>query len=307
MNISVRLSNCLQQINGAINADRSLNMEILTSMSEGEMLRLPNFGRKSLNELKELLNSEDQNLNYSVTNLQNKSVPDAKPYKVRKAGFEFLEDDIYCPVGIIQFQNYWIDKRDIQIYVARKSGTTWKDISKNYDLSTCGATRVYHIIERFYKFRPGFSDLIDNWTDLEYSHSELTGRSLRSLAKAGFVHNERGLNLSALSDLTIAQFRSIPDCGPLTHSEVKQLLLSYGMYLNEGFQSNLGSVWPRERDIFIYRMHEAGYKFTQVGEVFGISGARAGVIHLEVKELIDESPMFKRYVFKNHIYKEENL
>lgn len=311
--MSVRLSNCLKQIDGAINTDRTLNMEILTSLSEGEMLRLPNFGRKSLNELKEILKLGEQNLNYDLTNLQNKIVPDAKPYKVRKAGFEFSDDDIYCESAIIPCGIYWIDKRNIQIYIARNSGITWKAISIKYDVGACRAAQIYEKLDRTLNFGSNIShvdelrSIIYNWTDLEYHDSELSVKTWRTLAMAGFVHKERGLNVTALSELTMAQFRMIRDCGPKTIYEVQEFLKSYGMDFNHGVKNQNDGVWPRDRDIYIYRMREAGYKFTEVGDVFGVTGSRASTIHLEVKQLMEESPIFNKFVSKNDINKEENL
>lgn len=311
--MSVRLSNCLKQIDGAINADRTLNMEILTSLSEAEILRFPNFGRKSLNELKEILKLEEENLNYDVTNLHNNFVPDARPYKLRKAGFEFKDDDIYYESAIVPCGTHWIDKRNIQIYIARNSGVTWKAISKKYDVGACRAAQIYEKLERVLNFGTSVShvdqlrSIIHNWTDLEYHDSELSVKTWRTLAMAGFVHKERGLNVTALSELTQAQFRMIRDCGPKTIHEVKEFLNSYGMDFNHGVKKQHEGVWPRDRDIYIYRMYEAGYKFTEVGDVFGVTGSRASAIHLAVKELMQESPIFNKFVLKNDTNKEENL
>ena len=49
LELSVRSMNCLKN-------DNIIYIGDLVQKSEGEMLRTPNFGRKSLNEIKEVLN-----------------------------------------------------------------------------------------------------------------------------------------------------------------------------------------------------------------------------------------------------------
>ena len=49
LELSVRSMNCLKN-------DNIIYIGDLVQKSEGEMLRTPNFGRKSLNEIKEILN-----------------------------------------------------------------------------------------------------------------------------------------------------------------------------------------------------------------------------------------------------------
>ena len=50
LELSVRSMNCLKN-------DNIIYIGDLVQKTEGEMLRTPNFGRKSLNEIKEVLNS----------------------------------------------------------------------------------------------------------------------------------------------------------------------------------------------------------------------------------------------------------
>ena len=59
LELSVRSANCLKN-------DNIIYIGDLVQKSESEMLRTPNFGRKSLNEIKELLMQMDLNLGISV-------------------------------------------------------------------------------------------------------------------------------------------------------------------------------------------------------------------------------------------------
>ena len=59
LELSVRSANCLKN-------DNIIYIGDLVQKSESEMLRTPNFGRKSLNEIKEVLQQMDLNLGISV-------------------------------------------------------------------------------------------------------------------------------------------------------------------------------------------------------------------------------------------------
>ncbi|MBE6454943.1 MAG: DNA-directed RNA polymerase subunit alpha [Alphaproteobacteria bacterium] len=59
LELSVRSANCLKN-------DNIIYIGDLVQKTEGEMLRTPNFGRKSLNEIKELLNEMDLHLGMQV-------------------------------------------------------------------------------------------------------------------------------------------------------------------------------------------------------------------------------------------------
>ena len=59
LELSVRSANCLKNDNIVYIGD-------LVQKSESEMLRTPNFGRKSLNEIKEVLQQMDLGLGISV-------------------------------------------------------------------------------------------------------------------------------------------------------------------------------------------------------------------------------------------------
>ena len=59
LELSVRSANCLKN-------DNIIYIGDLVQKSESEMLRTPNFGRKSLNEIKEVLQVMELNLGMSV-------------------------------------------------------------------------------------------------------------------------------------------------------------------------------------------------------------------------------------------------
>ena len=61
LELSVRSMNCLKN-------DNIIYIGDLVQKSEGEMLRTPNFGRKSLNEIKEVLNSMSLYLGMEIPN-----------------------------------------------------------------------------------------------------------------------------------------------------------------------------------------------------------------------------------------------
>ena len=61
LELSVRSANCLKN-------DNIIYIGDLVQKSEGEMLRTPNFGRKSLNEIKEVLNTMSLYLGMEIPN-----------------------------------------------------------------------------------------------------------------------------------------------------------------------------------------------------------------------------------------------
>ena len=67
--------NCLKN-------DNIIYIGDLVQKSEGEMLRTPNFGRKSLNEIKEVLQQMELNLGMSVPDWPPENIDDlAKKYE----------------------------------------------------------------------------------------------------------------------------------------------------------------------------------------------------------------------------------
>ena len=69
LELSVRSANCLKNDNIVYIGD-------LVQKSEGEMLRTPNFGRKSLNEIKEVLQTMGLNLGMQITNWPPENIED---------------------------------------------------------------------------------------------------------------------------------------------------------------------------------------------------------------------------------------
>ena len=75
LELSVRSANCLKNDNIVYIGDLILK-------SENEMLRTPNFGRKSLNEIKEVLQQMELNLGMSVPDWPPENIDDlAKKYE----------------------------------------------------------------------------------------------------------------------------------------------------------------------------------------------------------------------------------
>ena len=75
LELSVRSMNCLKN-------DNIIYIGDLVQKSEGEMLRTPNFGRKSLNEIKEVLQQMELNLGMSVPDWPPENIDDlAKKYE----------------------------------------------------------------------------------------------------------------------------------------------------------------------------------------------------------------------------------
>ena len=69
LELSVRSANCLKNDNIVYIGD-------LIQKTEGEMLRTPNFGRKSLNEIKEVLTSMGLSLGMDVPNWPPENIDD---------------------------------------------------------------------------------------------------------------------------------------------------------------------------------------------------------------------------------------
>jgi DNA-directed RNA polymerase subunit alpha len=69
LELSVRSANCLKNDNIVYIGD-------LVQKSEQEMLRTPNFGRKSLNEIKEVLTSMGLGLGMTVTGWPPENIED---------------------------------------------------------------------------------------------------------------------------------------------------------------------------------------------------------------------------------------
>ena len=75
LELSVRSANCLKN-------DNIIYIGDLVQKSESEMLRTPNFGRKSLNEIKEVLQQMELNLGMSVPDWPSENIDDlAKKYE----------------------------------------------------------------------------------------------------------------------------------------------------------------------------------------------------------------------------------
>src|SRR3546814_5354377 len=62
LELSVRSANCLKN-------DNIIYIGDLVQKTEAEMLRTPNFGRKSLNEIKEVLSSRSEEHTYELQSL----------------------------------------------------------------------------------------------------------------------------------------------------------------------------------------------------------------------------------------------
>jgi DNA-directed RNA polymerase subunit alpha len=69
LELSVRSANCLKN-------DNIIYIGDLVQKSEGEMLRTPNFGRKSLNEIKEVLSQMGLNLGMQIPNWPPENIED---------------------------------------------------------------------------------------------------------------------------------------------------------------------------------------------------------------------------------------
>jgi hypothetical protein len=109
--ISVRLWMGLKWID-AIDEQGNIRFEILEQLSEGDILRIPNFGRKSLNELKAIM------ADYRISGLQ-------RTYK------EFVPQ--ISPKEQERRKN--ILKRNLEIVWHRSNGMKVKDIAALYGLS----------------------------------------------------------------------------------------------------------------------------------------------------------------------------
>jgi DNA-directed RNA polymerase subunit alpha len=69
LELSVRSANCLK-------SDNIVYIGDLVQKSEGEMLRTPNFGRKSLNEIKEVLAQMGLGLGMQIPNWPPENIED---------------------------------------------------------------------------------------------------------------------------------------------------------------------------------------------------------------------------------------
>jgi DNA-directed RNA polymerase subunit alpha len=69
LELSVRSANCLKN-------DNIIYIGDLVQKSEGEMLRTPNFGRKSLNEIKHVLEQMDLHLGIDIPNWPPENIDD---------------------------------------------------------------------------------------------------------------------------------------------------------------------------------------------------------------------------------------
>ena len=69
LELSVRSANCLKN-------DNIIYIGDLVQKSEGEMLRTPNFGRKSLNEIKEVLSQMGLHLGMEVSEWPPENIDD---------------------------------------------------------------------------------------------------------------------------------------------------------------------------------------------------------------------------------------
>ena len=75
LELSVRSANCLKN-------DNIIYIGDLVQKSESEMLRTPNFGRKSLNEIKEVLTQMELNLGMTVADWPPENIDElAKKYE----------------------------------------------------------------------------------------------------------------------------------------------------------------------------------------------------------------------------------
>jgi hypothetical protein len=110
--ISVRLWRGLQCIEGAMDQEGNIGFEVLEQLSEGDILRIPSFGRKSLNELKSIM------ADYRISGLQ-------RTYK------EFVPQ--ISPKEQERRKN--ILKRNLEMFWHHSNGMKIKDIAALYSLS----------------------------------------------------------------------------------------------------------------------------------------------------------------------------
>lgn len=118
MTVSVRLMNCLKEIDGAINPNKSLNIEKLRNMEDGEFLRIPNFGRKSLNELREIIKLEGLHPN--------------------------LDGFIYIKLSDLG----GLHERNVEIYNMRKTGLTLRAVAEKYNVTKERVRQIVCKIDR---------------------------------------------------------------------------------------------------------------------------------------------------------------
>ena len=119
LELSVRSANCLKNDNIVYIGD-------LIQKTEAEMLRTPNFGRKSLNEIKEVLAQMGLHLGMEVPNWPPENIDElAKKFEttievLTIAGGGWLEGDLKCVTAIAAASS--IARRPI----ARRCSRTWR-------------------------------------------------------------------------------------------------------------------------------------------------------------------------------------
>lgn len=131
--------------------------------------------------------------------------------------------------------------------------------------------------------------------------SRISTRAYNVLMSNGFIVKAEGdlieIDLKKLAKLSEAELLRLNNCGRRTLNEIKNLLFDNGLTLT-GSHFEFPSAWPPDRDIWIFRMRELGYTFGEVGEVFAMTAEKTAEIYRSVKELMDESLLFTKYVVK---------
>jgi len=116
--VSVRLMNCLKEVEGAIKPDKTLDIDKLSKMEDGEFLRIANFGRKSLNELREIIRLERLHPN--------------------------LDGFIYIKLSDLG----GLHERNVEIYNMRKTGLTLKAVAEMYNVTKERVRQIVCKIDR---------------------------------------------------------------------------------------------------------------------------------------------------------------
>jgi len=191
----------------------------------------------------------------------------------------------------------WPSARNIAIYMGFKEGRRNCDLSREYGISS---TQIHHIclnIENRIRSNSELRELIESGKQPPVPKYKFSIRTYGVLMRNGFIDPTTGIDLAKLSALSEAEVLRFQDCGRKTLNEIKEVLSEEGMSLSSG-TSRIPSAWPLDRDVYIYRMRELGYTFVEIASVFAMTAANAGRIHLNVKEMMDESPLFANYVEK---------
>ena len=115
--ISIRCINILRE-NGFVDDEGNINFEALSKLTEAEILRLPNCGRKSLNEIKVLLSAKSMTLG------------------------AFYQKDRE------QQNSSWPSTRDMDIYRLRRSGLTYKKVGEKYGIGPARTSEICKKMER---------------------------------------------------------------------------------------------------------------------------------------------------------------